>query len=245
MKELIKHIYRVLNPKFQTVNLDYPVETKPRYTSVSPHAQLLEIIEAKIETYKEHLNSALSYISHFQDLQIKLSSTGFQWRNDYLPAWDTIMLYTMLGLYKPRSYVEVGSGYSTFVTRQAIRDHHLATTLTSIDPHPRASIEAHCDQTIPKRLEDVGLDIFSDLSSGDILFIDNSHRLLPNSDVTVFFLDVLPRLRPGVILHIHDIYLPYDYPQHSSLSQILDPVWQLDTVVSPEGHGGSFWFKIL
>jgi len=279
MKELIRHIYRVLNPAYQTVHLDYPVEARPRYTAETPHPKLLELIEANTQIYKEHLVTALSYIQHFKELQAHLSQTTFTWRNDYLPAWDTIMLHTMLGLYQPSRYLEVGSGYSTLVTRQAIKDHHLDTSLTSIDPHPRASIQGHTDHSISKRLEDVDVDVFSDLVAGDLLFIDNSHRLLPNSDVTVFFLDILPRLRSGVIVHIHDIYLPYDYPQemcdrmyseqyalaiallcssdkyeilmpsyfvsqHSSLSQILDPVWQLDTVVSPEDHGGSFWFRV-
>lgn len=54
--------------------------------------------------------------------------------------------------------------------------------------------------------------IFEDLGPGDMLFVDNSHRCLPNSDVTVFFMDILPRLKPGVFIHLHDICLPWDYP---------------------------------
>ena len=279
MKEWLRHIYRVLNPKYQTVNLDYPVEAVPRYTSQTPHSQLLKLMQGGLDTYEKHLRSAVANQGHFADLQAHLSKTDFKWRNDYLPAWDGVMLHTMIGLYKPTRYLEVGSGYSTLVCRQAIKDHNLDTRLTSIDPQPRASISGHSDQLINKRVETIDLTIFSDLSPRDILFIDNSHRLLPNSDVTVFFLDILPRLRSGVIVHIHDIYLPFDYPpemcsrmyseqyalaiallsnpdkyeilmpsyfvsQHSSLSQILDPIWQLDSIESPESHGGSFWFSI-
>jgi hypothetical protein len=61
-------------------------------------------------------------------------------------------------------------------------------------------------------VEAVDLSIFDDLSDGDILFIDSSHRTLQNSDVTVLFLEVIPRLKPGVVVQIHDICLPYDYP---------------------------------
>ena len=96
--------------------------------------------------------------------------------------------------------------------RRAIRDHGLPTRIVSIDPHPRTEIEALCDQSIRSPMEDVDTHVFDQLGAGDILFIDNSHRSFQNSDVTAFFLEVLPRLRPGVIVHIHDIFLPVDYP---------------------------------
>jgi hypothetical protein len=66
---------------------------------------------------------------------------------------------------------------------------------------------------IRKPFENIDFDIAGELDANDVLFIDNSHRILPNSDSLVFFLEILPRLKRGVIVHIHDIYLPYDYPQ--------------------------------
>jgi len=62
-------------------------------------------------------------------------------------------------------------------------------------------------------MEDVDTHVFDELEADDILFIDNSHRIFQNSDANVFFLEVLPRLRPGVIVHVHDIFLPFDYPE--------------------------------
>ena len=73
-------------------------------------------------------------------------------------------------------------------------------------------IEGICDRLIVEPLECVDLTLFDQLGPGDILFVDNSHRVLMNSDATVVFLDILPRLKPGVIVEIHDIALPFDYP---------------------------------
>ena len=85
--------------------------------------------------------------------------------------------------------------------------------IKSIDPQPRAEITGITDQIIRQPVEEVDMSIFDQLEAGDILFLDNSHRILPNSDSMVFYLEILPRLNPGVIVHIHDVYLPYDYPQ--------------------------------
>jgi hypothetical protein len=113
---------------------------------------------------------------------------------------------------RPALYVEVGSGNSTKFVRRAIRDHGLATRVVSIDPQPRAEVDGLCDEIIRTPLEDADLSVFGRLEAGDVLFVDNSHRCLQNSDVTVVFLEVLPELRPGVLVGWHDIFLPDDYP---------------------------------
>ena len=79
------------------------------------------------------------------------------------------------------------------------------------DPQPRNQIDRLCDQVIRKPLEQCSPEMFDVLEPGDIFFLDSSHRSFQGSDVTVFFLEILPRLKPGVIVHVHDIYLPYDY----------------------------------
>jgi hypothetical protein len=120
---------------------------------------------------------------------------------------------TFLWERKPRRYFEIGSGYSTMFARHAITAAGLSTSITSMDPQPRAEIDAICDVRIRSGLENCDLAAFDELGSGDILFYDGSHRCFTNSDVTVFFLEVLPRLPPGVLVHIHDIFLPDDYPE--------------------------------
>jgi hypothetical protein len=125
---------------------------------------------------------------------------------------DGVALYGMLFEFRPQRFVEVGSGYSTKFARRAIQDHSLRTLITSIDPKPRAEIDKLCDSVIRQPLEEIDLGVFDELEPGDFLFIDGSHRAFTNSDVTVTFLDVLPRLKAGVVVHFHDIFWPYDYP---------------------------------
>ena len=119
----------------------------------------------------------------------------------------------MLSETRPGKYVEIGSGNSTKVAFKAKKDRGLATEIISIDPQPRAEIDELADKVIREPFENIDFSFLHDLKENDILFIDNSHRILPNSDSLVFFLDVLPYLNEGVIVQIHDIYLPYDYPQ--------------------------------
>ena len=95
--------------------------------------------------------------------------------------------------------------------RQAIRDGRLETRITSVDPAPRAEVDELCDRLIRRPLEATELTPFGELEAGDIVFFDGSHRVLMNSDVTVFFLDVLPHLPPGVLVGIHDVLWPEDY----------------------------------
>jgi|SRR5262245_65865 len=134
------------------------------------------------------------------------------WVNGWFPAFDAVMLYGLLALRNPRWYVEVGSGNSTRFARRAIRDHGLRTKIFSIDPCPRAEIDAICDKVLRAPLEDVDLTQIEPLTSEDLLFVDSSHRSFQNSDVTVFFTEVLPALPPGLVYGMHDIYLPNDYP---------------------------------
>jgi predicted O-methyltransferase YrrM len=137
------------------------------------------------------------------------------------PAWagvpyapfDSVALYTMIKSHRPRRYLEIGSGITTCFAYRAIRAAGLTTSVTSIDPEPRTTIDAICDVTVRDGLETCDIAIFDELEAGDILFFDGSHRSFMNSDVTVFMIDVLPRLKPGVIVHVHDILLPYDYPE--------------------------------
>jgi hypothetical protein len=135
-----------------------------------------------------------------------------RWLNGWFPGLDAITLYAMLALNDPRWYVEVGSGNSTMFARQAIRDHGLRTAIISIDPAPRADIDTICDTVIRLPCEDVAAEFFATLSGEDVLFVDNSHRSFQNSDVTVFFTEILPHLPVGIVYGLHDIYLPWDYP---------------------------------
>lgn len=214
---MLKSLYRFLSPRIQTLFLEYKVDFKPRYGHGLPaHQKLLQIIASQRDTYQHWMGRILSYSPQIQAIK-KLSeekdSSQPGWNNSFLPGLDIMALYTIIAETKPRRYVEVGSGNSTKVAHKAVKDHGLSTKITSIDPYPRAEIDNLADEIVRKPFEAVDTSWLAALEAGDILFIDNSHRILPNSDAMVFFLETLPALKPGVIVHIHDIYLPYDYPQ--------------------------------
>lgn len=135
------------------------------------------------------------------------------WDNPWFPPFDAVSLYGLLAEHAPRRFVEVGSGISTRFARQAVRDLGLPTQIVSIDPHPHNAVEGLCDETIVARMEDMPRAFWEGLTPGDMVFIDNSHRSFPASDVTVFFTEVMPALPAGIIYGIHDIFLPDDYPE--------------------------------
>jgi hypothetical protein len=200
----------------QIVFLDYPVTPEPRWGFGKPaHAQLAELFGRDREAYRRTLASFLQFQEHLVKIpqQATADSPEPCWINKWLPAPDAVAAYCFLGLSKPKRYVEVGSGYSTKFARRAIRDLGLATKITSIDPHPRAEVDSLCDTVLRQPLQDLtDTAIFDQLEPGDIFFIDCSHVCLTNSDVAVAFLEILPRLKPGVLVQVHDILLPYDYP---------------------------------
>lgn len=201
---------------YQVVFLDYPVEAEPRWGYGKPvHPQIYEILNRHRAHYAAMLKSFLSLKDALLRIPLRDQPHSIEpcWLNKWLPGGlDTVALYGMMAINRPKQYLEIGSGYSTRLARRAIRDHKLETTITSIDPKPRAEIDKLCDRVIRQSLQEVDLSIFDELEPGDIVFFDGSHRASMNSDVTVFFLEVLPRLLPGVFVHMHDIALPADYP---------------------------------
>lgn len=211
-KRIIQNWYRFLNPKFQNLYSEFPVDLKPRYGEEG-HPLLVEIIQQNKNLYSEWIKKIIGYKPRFEQWSESHTALGPKWNNGFFPALDMMSLYTVVSSIKPKVYIEIGSGNSTIVTAQAIKDHELKTQIISIDPQPRAEIDQLSDQVIRNGLEYINLDQIKSLEKGDILFIDNSHRILPNSDATVVFMDILPYLKVGVVVHIHDVYLPYDYPQ--------------------------------
>lgn len=214
----LKSLYRFLSSRHQNVFLDYKVDFKPRQGHGKPqHPQLNALIERNRATYAENLNAFLEHTATFHQIKLQAQETNDDlpgWNNGFFPGLDIVALYGMVRKYKPKRFIEIGSGNSTKVVRKAIQDGNLPTKITSIDPFPRANIDHLADTVIRKPVEALtDFSMIADLEENDILFIDNSHRCLPNSDVTVCFLELFPILRKGVIVHVHDIYLPYDYPQ--------------------------------
>jgi len=133
--------------------------------------------------------------------------------NGWFQSVDAEMLYCLIRCRKPAHIVEVGSGFSTRVMRLAITDGDLATRLTSIDPSPHTGVLEFADEHLARPVEELdAVQLADSLRPNDILFIDSSHTITTGSDISFLFLEVIPRLRSGVLIHVHDIFLPFDYP---------------------------------
>jgi SAM-dependent methyltransferase/predicted O-methyltransferase YrrM len=132
---------------------------------------------------------------------------------------DAEVLYSVIRDRQPRRVVEVGSGYSTLVTAAALRMNAASGRrgeLVAIEPFPNEEILGGLAELTELRrapVETVDLDLFQSLGERDVLFIDSSHVLRLDNDVRFLFLEVLPRLAAGVTVHVHDIFLPRDYPR--------------------------------
>jgi predicted O-methyltransferase YrrM len=141
--------------------------------------------------------------------------------NHVFESVDGEVLYCMVRHLKPKRIVEIGSGFSTLLSAQAIArnradDPDYACELIAIDPYPNPVLRAGfpgLSRVIEDEVQNVPLELFTSLGSNDILFIDSSHILRIGSDVQYEYLEVVPRLAPGVAVHFHDIFLPSEYPK--------------------------------
>jgi hypothetical protein len=195
--------------------LDYSFDLRPRWTNADPNSALNNLIAPGRADYQATLKSFGKYRSNFAKIPMTTSDAKVpSWTNGWIAPLDSSSLYGFLARKNPSQYIEVGSGTTTKFARRAIEDHGLRTKIVSIDPHPRHEIDLLCDEVIRRRLEDVDLEFWVRVDSETVLFLDGSHRCLTNSDVTAFFLDILPRLAPGCLIGVHDIWLPYDYPEN-------------------------------
>lgn len=193
---------------------EYQLRPRARYGWEGPPASsLAAIIDPWVEEHRERLAGELAEWTEWaQGIPVEPPAPGeLCWGN---PFWGTLDALFQAGALRgrdPARYVEVGSGFSTMFARRAIDDFALRTEIVSIDPTPRADIDRYCDELIRRPLEEAPLDVFESLEAGDVVLLDGSHVVAMNSDVVVFFLEILPSLAPGVLVGIDDVYLPWDY----------------------------------
>jgi predicted O-methyltransferase YrrM len=166
----------------------------------------------------------------FADELTGIPATGdepdqFRMKNGSFESGDAEYLYQIIRLIRPRRLFEIGSGYSTLVAMRAIRrnreeDASYDCKHICIEPYEMPWLERTGVAVIRKRVEDLDVALFSELRSDDILFIDSSHVIRPQGDVLFEYLELLPTLADGVIVHIHDIFSPRNYP----------PLWIVEDV---------------
>ena len=159
------------------------------------------------------LNLLRNHLTNFRDEYNNLRVEPPPGQKRPFHGVDALVAYCMVRHFQPRLIIEVGSGFSSLVLGQAAAKNK-NSSLICIDPFPRDFLRDELpglQSLITKKVQDMDLEFFSQLQSGDILFIDSSHTVKIGGDVNYLFLEVLPRLQPGVIVHVHDIFLPFEY----------------------------------
>jgi hypothetical protein len=154
-------------------------------------------------------------------------SVGYNYSNGFFEIVDAEIAYCLVRHYKPRRIVEVGGGYSSRVMAAAL-DQNLKLDgvpgeLVTIDPYPdrfpKKALSNHV-HLITQTVQNVDLDVFLSLQSGDFLFLDSSHVVGIGSDVVREYLEIIPRIAGGVLIHAHDIFIPADYPREAVLHNL-------------------------
>jgi len=160
--------------------------------------------------------------------------------NYYFGVCDAAVLFAIIQTHKPGKIVEIGSGISTRYMRHFKDRLALNTQIVCIDPAPRVDVMAVADSVIEDPFENVITGNVLNLQAGDIVFMDGSHYVFQGNDTLSFFFDFLPSLPAGVIIHIHDIYLPCDYPE-----KVEKQLWTEQYILAALMIGGFVGFETI
>ena len=193
--EILSHEKRIFNPEVKELpGIQLNVEGQIRY----------------LEAFGEYQSTM-----PFEDDATEKLRYGFV--NPFFSYGDGIVLYSMMRFFNPKRIIEVGSGYSSALMLDTLDHHGLDTKLTFIEPYPTRLKELLREEDYKKttlveeKVQDTSTSIFEELEENDILFIDSSHVTKTGSDVVWLFSQVLPRLKQGTVIHIHDITWPFEY----------------------------------
>ena len=160
------------------------------------------------------------YSSELVDVPMKAAGASeMRWDNSMFGVMDSCVYYTMIRHFSPELVLEIGSGFSTLVASRAA-SKNTATVIECVEPYPVDFFSKHLRDMEGIKLtvapvQEVPLERFSSLKENDIFFIDSSHVVKSGSDLEYLLFKVIPTLSSGVIVHIHDIYLPYSYPRNN------------------------------
>jgi hypothetical protein len=198
------------------------------------YQQVEQLFEAHSGRFAAQLRALEEYAAALRAIG-RQPAPAPRWDQDWFPRLDAAMAYAIVRQHRPMRIVEVGSGHSTRFMARAVEDGGLATQMLAIDPAPRAALRGLRVEWLPQTVPACGLAPFARLAAGDILFIDSSHILMPGTDVDFLLNEVLPTLPAGVLLHLHDIFLPDDYPapwgwrgynEQAGVAALLDGRWE-------------------
>jgi hypothetical protein len=194
---------------------EYPLDLRARWGwNDSP---VLAAIDARLAAdsaqYEQTIQDACDLLEWARSIARQDPEPGQPcWENDWWGTVDALVQVAALRRRNPARYWEIGSGFSTLFARRAISDFGLRTRIISIDPAPRHDVDDWCDEVVRQPLEQASGQMLETVAPGDVILVDGSHVALMNTDATVFFLEILPRLPSGVLVGIDDVFLPWDYP---------------------------------
>lgn len=181
-----------------------------------------ELYGIALRLEEQRLFWAMNYatIADFRPPSIKTDGFRYYYDNDVFSIGDAITLSLMIRTFRPQNIVEVGSGFSSACMLDVIdQTADFEPTISFIDPEPERlmSLLTPNDLSLVSiykdAIQNVEYSLFSDLAENDILFIDSTHVMKTGSDVCHELFDILPRLNPGVIIHFHDMFYPFEYPR--------------------------------
>lgn len=173
------------------------------------------------------LLTELRYAAEIADLTAPAAArTDFRLNNGSFESGDAEYLYQLIRARKPRRIIEIGSGHSTLIAHRAVRRNReesgqYACDHVCIEPFEAPWLEQAGVTVIRERVENVDAGLFAGLDTDDLLFIDSSHMIRPQGDVLAEYLEILPSLRPGVLVHVHDVFSPRDYLRE----WVVDRMW--------------------
>lgn len=170
------------------------------------------------------MNEQLMLLKSFEtqpkpDISVEPSQGSLYYSNNgFFNSLDAYFLASMMINLKPKRIIEVGSGFSSAMMMDIKNKHVNSTEVTCIEPYPQRlnsvlGAEVNKINVRQEFVQDVEMELFEELNSNDILFIDSSHISKVGSDVNHIIFNILPRLKKGVIIHFHDITYPFEYPK--------------------------------
>ncbi len=180
-------------------------------------------IDWRIERQMAVAREISEYVLELSDVPASAdySSGTYYWNNPFWNNADALVQYGLLRSRKPQRLIEIGCGFSSLLASRAIarnkaEDASYNPQVVLIEPNPRRELLSKLPsdwRLVERILQRCPLEEFDSLSAGDVLFYDGSHCVRTGNDVNWFFFRILPRLRNHVLIHLHDIFLPNDYPR--------------------------------
>jgi predicted O-methyltransferase YrrM len=151
------------------------------------------------------------------NLEKKSPNYNFNIKNNFFESGDAEIYYQLIRHLKPKNILEIGSGHSTLIALEAIKKNKsvdkIETKITCVEPYENKWLDHLNIKILRKKIEDLDESYYLALEKNDILFIDSSHIIRPQGDVLKIFFEIVPKLKKGTIVHVHDIFTPKDYPE--------------------------------